>query len=135
MARLTLHEQGAMIADLRADLGTAQEKIAELRAANAAMQTEVARSREDALELVTLREQVANLTKERDEAKSSVKYYSAEVIKAQNEIEQAHAVLDGVDGAPARNYRTEGSEYDRQRNVVTRLAGAFLAIAQRGSLS
>jgi hypothetical protein len=38
-------------------------------------------------------------------------------------------VLDSVEGAPLRDY--EGEYGRKQRNVVTRLAGAFLAIAQK----
>lgn len=136
MARLTLSEQvnaqASTIASLTAELHTARETIASHLRANEMMQSEVARLRTVADEVPVLREQIAKLTKERDDAKQSVTYHSAEAQKASNEIEQAHAVLDGVDGAPPRTYRPDDSSYDRQRNVVTRLAGAFLAIAKNG---
>jgi len=61
---------------------------------------------------------------------SSYDYIAAEKNRAEAEIEQAHAVLDGVDGAPSRDY--DGEYGKRHRNVVTRLAGAFLAIARNG---
>lgn len=136
MTRLTLSEQvntqASQIAELTAQLHTARETIASHLSANALMQDEVARLRKLNEDVPTLREQIATLTKERDDAKSSAAYHSGEAQKASNEVEQAHAVLDGVDGAPPRSYRPDDSSYDRQRNVVTRLAGAFLAIAKNG---
>lgn len=136
MARLTLSEQvnaqASQIATLTAELYTARETIASHLRVNELLQEELAHLRKLTDEVPTLREQIAKLTKERDDAKSSVTYHSGEATKASNEIEQAHAVLDGVDGAPPRSYRPEDSSYDRQRNVVTRLAGAFLAIAKNG---
>lgn len=51
--------------------------------------------------------------------------------KAENELEQAHAVLDGIEGAPSREYESGGSYSTKlQRSVVTRLAGTFVAIAR-----
>lgn len=93
-------------------------------------QAEVERLRVQLDGLSDLREQVAKLTKERDDEKNSVKWSDDRARHAENELEQAHAVLDGVSGAPAREYE---QEYGKgRRNVVTRLAGAFLAIAQKG---
>lgn len=136
MARLTLSEQvnaqASQIVTLTAELTTAKEVIASHLRANELLQAEVTRLQFLDREKGELLEQVAKLTKERDDAKQSVTYHSAEAQKASNEIEQAHAVLDGVDGAPPRTYRPDDSSYDRQRNVVTRLAGAFLAIAKNG---
>lgn len=136
MARLTLSEQvnaqASQIAELTAQLHTARETVASHLSANHLMQGEVDRLRKEVGEIPALREQIAKLTKERDDAKNSLAYQGGEAQRATNEIEQAHAVLDGVDGAPPRTYRRDDSNYDRQRNVVTRLAGAFLAIAKNG---
>lgn len=108
-------------------------KLAELLEENAvfrAASSEVARLREQLAEMAELRDQVTKLTKERDDSKNSCKWSDERARNAENELEQAHAVLDGVQGAPTREYE---QEYGRgRRNVVTRLAGAFLAIAQKG---
>lgn len=136
MARLTLSEQvnaqASQIATMTAELHTARETIASHLRANELMQEEVVRLRKLTDEVPGLRDQIAKLTKERDDAKNMQNHYSGNASKAESELEQAHAVLDGVDGAPPRSYRPEDSSYDRQRNVVTRLAGAFLAIAKNG---
>lgn len=93
-------------------------------------QSEVSRLRVQLTDIPDLREQVAKLTKERDDSKNSSKWSDDRARTAESELEQAHAVLDGVSGAPAREYE---QEYGKgKRNVVTRLAGAFLAIAQKG---
>lgn len=134
MARLTLSEQvnaqASRIAELTAELHNAQGIIATHIGTIERQQGEVHSLRQQAVELPGLREQIAKLTKERDDAKNMQTYYSASATKAENELEQAHAVLDGVDGAPAREYEMEYGK--GQRNVVTRLAGAFLAIAKNG---
>jgi chromosome segregation ATPase len=136
MARLTLSEQvndlASKLSTVTAQLHSTQQQLATTEGNLNAQIGEAQRLRAQLEDLPALREQVIKLTKERDDAKSSVTYHSAEATKAANEIEQAHAVLDGVDGAPPRSYRPDDSSYDRQRNVVTRLAGAFLAIAKNG---
>lgn len=134
MARLTLSEQvnaqASTIAELTARLHSTQQELATTQGNLAAQIAETQRLRELTGDLPGLREQVAKLTKERDDAKNMQTYYSNNADKASNELEQAHAVLDGVDGAPARKY--EADYGSGQRNVVTRLAGAFLAIAKNG---
>lgn len=136
MARLTLSEQvndlASKLSAVTAQLHSTQQQLATTEGNLNAQIGEAQRLRAQLEDLPALREQVTKLTKERDDAKSSVTYHSGEATKANNEIEQAHAVLDGVDGAPPRSYRPDDSSYDRQRNVVTRLAGAFLAIAKNG---
>jgi hypothetical protein len=73
------------------------------------------------------------MARERDDKKSSYEYRDKAADRAEAEIEQAHAVLDGVEGAPSREYEVgDGYNSKRQRNVVTRLAGAFLAITKSG---
>jgi hypothetical protein len=80
---------------------------------------------------------VAELEKKLKSKESSYDYQGSRLTLAEHEIEQAHAVLDGVDGAPERTYtKADGYNTMLQRNVVTRLAGAFLAIARNsGSLA
>lgn len=134
MARLTLQQQ----------LVEAQQKLENLQQLYANVQSErngLATQRNDLLqstenqrtEIIRLRDQVADLEKvkkELESAKSMQNHYSASASKAENELEQCHAVLDGVDGAPAREY--DGEYGKKQRTVVTRLAGAFLSIAKNG---
>lgn len=92
---------------------------------------EAERLREQLTSLPDLREQVVKMAKELDSAKNIQKWSNERARNAENELEQAHAVLDGVSGAPSREYE---QEYGKgTRNVVTRLAGAFLAIAQKGA--
>ena len=134
MARLTLSEQvndlASKLSTATAQLHSTQQDLATTQGNLAAQIAETQRLRELVNELPTLREQIAKLTKERDDAKQSVTYHSGEAQKASNELEQAHAVLDGVNGAPAREYEMEYGK--GRRNVVTRLAGAFLAITKNG---
>lgn len=134
MARLTLSEQvndlSSKLATLTAELHTAQGTVATHLGTIERQQGEVHVLRKQVEELPSLREQVAKLTKELETSKNSLTYRSSEADKATNELEQAHAVLDGVDGAPAREYEMEYGK--GRRNVVTRLAGAFLAIAKNG---
>ncbi len=82
-----------------------------------------------AIELKNAKEDGDKKLRDKD---STANYITKEKDKFESELEQAHAVLDSVDGAPAREYDT-GKEYPRtlNRNVVTRLAGALLAISQR----
>jgi len=134
MSRLTISQQ----------LADAHVKIDHLLSVKSGLETAQAssESRVESLEaeLRSLRaqistipakdEKIAQLTKDLETKTSNYNYAITEKTKAENELEQAHAVLDGVEGAPAREYEKEyGKGY---RNVVTRLAGAFLAIAQKG---
>jgi len=123
MGRLTLSEQvnaqASQIAELTAKLHTAQATVAQLTAAEA-----VARK------VPELQEALTKAQEEAKKAREMQTYYSHNADKATAELEQAHAVLDGVDGAPPRKY--EADYGSGQRNVVTRLAGAFLAIAKNG---
>ena len=134
MARLTLSEQvnelSSKLATLVAELHTAQGTIAIQLSTIERQQGEVYALRKQVEELPGLREQVAKLTTELESTKNSLVYRNSEADRVANELEQAHAVLDGVDGAPAREYEMEYGK--GRRNVVTRLAGAFLAIAKNG---
>lgn len=134
MARLTLSEKADELASklsaVIAQLHSTQQQLATTEGNLSVQIGEAQRLRAQLEELPGLREQITKLTKERDDAKSSNTYHSAEATKASYELEQAHAVLDGVEGAPPREY---DMEYGKgRRNVVTRLAGAFLAIAKNG---
>lgn len=128
MSRLTLSEQ----------LQTAQVTIGTLHIQIQNLQTELkqaenlkARELDNAkAELVTLRAEYEKKLKDKE---TSYTYQGSSLSAASSELEQAHAVLDGVEGAPARDYeRTDGYGGKIHRNVVTRLAGAFLAIAKNG---
>lgn len=136
MARLTLQHQ----------LIDSQRKLEDLQQLCANVQSErrslieqcndlLKTAENQQTEIVRLRDQVGDvekLKKELESAKNMQNYYSANASKAENELEQCHAVLDGVEGAPARTY--EGRHGDLSRNVVTRLAGAFLSIAKTGGV-
>lgn len=134
MARLTLSEQVNALASekaaLTAQVHTLTTEVDQLRAATQLQQTAIG-------EIPALREQIAVLTKDRDHQKSMREMYERDFREAATEIEQSHAVLDGVEGAPTREYESKdgygGSTSTKKRNIVTRLAGAFLSIAQRGT--
>lgn len=128
MSRLTLSEQVNALASKNAELTA---KVHSLEAANDQFHAENNRLRDQVSRVADLETQIAALTKDRDSQKNMRDMYEKSASKAESEIEQAHAVLDGVEGAPARDY--EGAYGKLHRNVVTRLAGAFLSIAQRGA--
>lgn len=127
MARLTLSEQvNALLsekAELTAKLAADATLIQSYRDTQARLNVELDTLRD-------LPKRVEELEKELKSAKSMREVYEKSSNKAESEIEQAHAVLDGVKGAPSREY--DGSYGKMQRSVVTRLAGAFLVIAQNG---
>ncbi len=133
MARLTLGEQLTQLAEdhrkLQTELATAQVAVTQHLVANEQLQLEISRLYPLQEAVHTQVAKIEELEKKLKEKESSYTYRNEACNKAENEIEQAHAVLDGVPGAPAREYE---KEYGKgQRNVVTRLAGAFLAIAQK----
>lgn len=136
MARLTLSEQvnaqASQIATLTAELTTAKETIASHLRANELQQTEIVRLREMLQGAREAQARVEELTKTLAQAESMKSYHNSRADKADAELEQAHAVLDGVEGAPPRDYERPDGYGKAQRNVVTRLAGAFLAIAKTG---
>lgn len=120
MARMTISQQ----------LSETQQELAEMRQKFDALQRTY-----DNLK-ATQQLTIENLTAEHAKALKSVEdsrtYFSREAEVRGAELEQAHAVLDGVEGAPSREY--EGDYGKLRRNVVTRLAGAFLAIARNGGV-
>ena len=127
MTRLTLSEQ----------LQSAQDKITELQGSLQQLLSTNDGLRGQIAQLDHVHgEAVAKLKEEHEKAikskSDSYSYQSQSLTTANNEIEQAHAVLDSVDGAPSREYEAEYGK--KQRNIVTRLAGAFLAIAQKRGL-
>ena len=122
-----LARQAAMLTELRETLAVKAEVVQNLQQTCTQLRGEVAMVK-------GLQEELDKTKKDLEQSKSMQTYYSAEAAKANAELTQAHAVLDGVIGAPTRIYRAEGSSYDTDRSVVTRLAGAFLAIAQKGGV-
>lgn len=134
MARLTLSEQ---VNQHASTISALQDELVNTRQFNAVHLSTIENQQS---EIAALRSQIRaenelarKLTEAEEKLKSkesSYNYCSAEKSRIEAEIEQAHAVLDGVDGAPGREY--EGDYGKRHRNVVTRLAGAFLAIAKNG---
>ena len=128
MARLTLSEQVNALASKNAELTAMIHAFEEQEDR---LQASVKRLQEEADKVPGLVAKIAELTKERDSQKNVRDMYEESAAKYESEIEQAHAVLDGVEGAPPREY--EGSYGKLHRNVVTRLAGTFLSIAQRGA--
>lgn len=136
MSRLTLSEQvnaqASRIAELTAELHDAKEIIAECRSTVAVERAEISRLRQGQEALEKLKEELARLTKELETSKSSYAYRDRAADKAEADVEQAHAVLDSVEGAPSREYERRDGYGSHQRNIATRLAGAFLAIARKG---
>lgn len=138
MARLALSEQLAALTQAHSAL---QEQYLESKAVAQTHLKTIESLQEESARLWPLQEttrlqaaKIAELEKTVKEKSNSYDYKYQELKKAEGEIEQAHAVLDGVAGAPSREYeqpQSYGGTATRQRNVVTRLAGAFLAIAQK----
>lgn len=134
MARLTLSEQ---VNQHASTISALQDELANIRQLNAVhlstienQQNEIALLRQRLRADDDLAKKLAEAEEKLKSKTSSYDYIVSEKNRAEAEIEQAHAVLDGVDGAPGREY--EGDYGKRYRNVVTRLAGAFLAIAKNG---
>lgn len=125
MNRITLSEQvrtqTAEIARLTQELNTVTLEAKQYA-------SDITRYRGMETKLADALAEVEKLKKELETSKNSERYQREANSKSENELEQAHAVLDSVAGAPAREY--DGEYGKRHRNVVTRLAGAFLAIAQ-----
>lgn len=69
-------------------------------------------------------ERIVVLDKELASAKSSNEYHRGLANKAEEQVEQVHALLDALD-APPRHYKSD-SGYDRNLQPMTRLA-AYLA--------
>lgn len=127
MARITLSEQNtalqSTIEALKSQLSSLQHRIdSQQREFDGAA---VAKN-------LALSAQQAEFDKKLKEKDDINRWANEARTKAENELEQAHAVLDSVPGAPARTYEDKSSSYssEKSRNVVTRLAGAFLAIAR-----
>jgi chromosome segregation ATPase len=128
MSRLTLSEQ---LQSAQATIGTLHIQVQNLQTELKSAENLKVRELDAAkAELIQVR---ADYEKKLKDKETSYAYQGSSLTAASNELEQAHAVLDGVEGAPARDYeRTDGYGGKIHRNVVTRLAGAFLAIAKNG---
>lgn len=69
-----------------------------------------------------LSEQITKLTKDLESAKGTSKYHEGLRQEAVGELEQAHAMLDGLPGAgPRKTPQPEGSYSDVRLTVTTRL--------------
>lgn len=127
MSRLSLSDQlkaaSAEIASLNGEVGRMREQLLDSQRQVTTLELGCKQRLQDA---------TAELEKKLKDKESSYSYCQQARDKADSELEQAHAVLDGVTGAPTREYESGGSySAKHHRNVVTRLAGAFLAIAQQ----
>lgn len=123
MTRMTIGDQ---LITAQAKLAELQESIKQLTLVNEQLRgAQAGRDRAHDEAVAKLKEEHEKAIKTKE---SSYNYMSQQHTSAANELEQAHAVLDSVEGAPSRDYEAEYGK--KQRNVVTRLAGAFLAIAQ-----
>lgn len=138
MARVTLAEQLALLQQAHKELQESHWNqgvtIGQQESAMQQLQAENGRLSPLQETIRTQAAKIEELEKKLKEKTSSYDYKSQELQKAEGELEQAHAVLDGVSGAPSREYEqvmSYGGTSTHKRNVVTRLAGAFLAIAQK----
>lgn len=134
MSRLTLTQQLSAseqkLDTMRGSFSTLQAERNSLVDQVNSMQQTLAEQRGEISRLREVEKKIESLEKDLKSAREMRDYYDREHRQAHNELEQCHAVLDGVEGAPAREY--EGTHGTRQRTVVTRLAGAFLSIAKSG---
>ena len=136
MARLTLAEQlreaQQALAEQQNSNGLLTAELRNMAAEHSTMLAENNQLRVTAGQLTLVKEELEKVRKELDSTKNSYTYANNRAEKAEAELEQCHAVLDGVDGAPAREY--DGDYGKKYRGVVTRLAGAFLSIAKTGGV-
>lgn len=125
MARLTLSEQ-LTAANLRIEQLTEEAAETALAAAAAkqaynALVADMSKLQREVSKLPELKEQVSELEKKLKSAESMKDYYYKEYSAKENEIEQIHDVLDGIDSAPERSVEKNGSTI--RRSVIVRLAG------------
>lgn len=134
MARLTLSEQvnaqASEIARLTAELHSANALNAEYKRNNDEAALVISRKDDKIAELTEQTRNIAQLEKELASNKASFTYKSSEYDRCYQELEQCHAVLDAIEGAPAREFE---QEYGKgKRTVVARIAGSLLAVARAG---
>lgn len=134
MARLTLSEQIKLLQSeieiARVQIGTLQSERGQLIEQRNNLLMAVENQHKELSKQHIAIEDLEKVKKDLESSRSLQNHYSANAAKVEGELEQCHAVLDGVAGAPAREY--EGEYGKRQRTVATRLAGAFLSIAKNG---
>lgn len=78
--------------------------------------------------IAELQGEVTRLKKELESVKSTNSYHSGRAEKAEAEIEQAHAALDAVPEALARDYDTDYGK--KPRALSNRLVGTILAVVR-----
>lgn len=136
MARLTLAEQlreaQQALSEQQNSNGLLTAELQNALAENGQLKADLNRLRSTDAALSDSKAELEKLKKELEQSKNSYTYANTRAEKVESELEQCHAVLDGVDGAPARDY--DGDYGKKQRGVVTRLAGAFLSIAKTGGV-
>lgn len=98
---------------------TISQQVASLKAANADLEAHNA----------DLVRQVDTLTKELANTRLCKSFSDERSASSITEIEQAHALLDLIAGCPGREYEVDGACNKLRRQLVTRLAGVFLVLA------
>lgn len=71
---------------------------------------------------------LAAAEKETKEAKSTYTYAQEGRVKAEGELEQVHAILDSLEGAPSRTFQVEGAYSETKRTLSARFAVALCTI-------
>jgi predicted RNase H-like nuclease (RuvC/YqgF family) len=131
MTRVTLSELTNQINTLTAANSELTAQVAVLQ--DRCKEIDVTRSANNALRADNraLEGKLEDLQKKLKNAESNSTYWQGISNGHSSELDQAHAVLDSVEGAPSRTYEVPSSygSNTKERNVVTRLAGAFLSIA------
>ena len=88
------------------------------------MNTEITKPKRSVLELQinTLNETVEKLTRDLTSANSTKDSYYKSKQELEEELEQLHGLLDGMEGAGGRKTEHEESYYRKDRKAMTRLA-------------
>lgn len=142
MARIPLNEQVAALnaklsettADLRSATSVAASRasvIETLEQSAVGYRTQLDKSRAATDAAVA---ELAKLTENLKSVQQGYDYLSKVNERLEGELEQAHAVLDGVANCPGREYPSASGYGTTKRALSTRLAGAMLAIARGGSV-
>ena len=132
-------EQAALINDLQSQLATTktdlalieqnfqarEQAITGLNVENSVLNQGLDDLRE---QLSQSKSKVQSLEKELESSKSMQRYYQGQSEEPTKELEQIHAIIDGIEGAPERTY--QGRHGEANRTAATRVTGALLLIAR-----